>query len=85
MPARRAPADDVTFVEHRAVTPDGKVLQTAVMPDYERWLPEWPCLERPGPGEYAYETRMLPDGEREPSAVIRQPGRLPVVVTRWTI
>lgn len=75
------------MVEHRAITPDGKVLRTAVMPETARWMPEEPSLEWPGPyaGECAYETRMLPDGEWEPAAVVIQPGRLPVVITRWTL
>lgn len=125
-----------TFVEHRAITPDGKILQTATMPDYERWMPGLPCpglaeqaeaklaairevlttsltetgddlgvLGRPaddsamldralrlidrllaviGSEEYAYETRVLPDGEWEPAAVIRQLGRQPVVIVRGT-
>ena len=77
----------MTLVEHRAVTPDGKVLRTAVMPDSARWMPEELSLDWPGPyaGEYSYETRVLPGGQWAPAAVVVQPGRAPVIVTRWTL
>lgn len=71
-----------TIVQHRAVTPDGTVLFDAMMPDYERWMPCYPgCDGR----EYTLETRVLPDGGWEPSAVLRQPGHPVVVLTRWTL
>ena len=78
-----------TLVQHRAVTPGGKVLTIVTMADYMRWM----VYESSGiaggladyTGEHALETRVLPDGEWEPAAVVRQAGRPPVVITRWTL
>lgn len=77
----------MTVVEHRAVTPDGKVLQAAVMADHERWSPDFADPDCPWAftGKYAYETRVLPDGEWRPAAVVYQSGRRPVVITSWTL
>ncbi len=77
------------MVQHRAVTPDGKVLTIVTMADYMRWMVydsfSIDCGLADYTGEHALETRVLPDGEWEPSAVVRQPGRNPVVITRWTL
>jgi len=77
------------MVQHRAVTPDGKVLTVVTLPEYSRWMP-YVSSGIAGAladydGEHALETRELPDGEWEPAAVVRQPGRQPVVITRGTL
>jgi hypothetical protein len=73
---------DQVQVQHRAVTPDGRTLVIVTMPAYYRWTPYAdPMGMASYPGEHTLETRVLPDGEWGPSAVIRQPGRQPVVVT----
>ncbi len=78
-----------TIVQHRAVTPDGKVLTVVTMADYMRWMPydsfSIDCGLADYTGEYALETRVLPDGEWEPSEILAQPGHWPVVITRGTI
>lgn len=71
------------FVEHRAVTPGGTVLQAAVMQDSARWMPAFPP-DWAWAGGYSYETRVLPDGNWHPAAVVRQPGRPDIVITSWT-
>jgi len=82
-------AYETTFVQHRAVTPDGKVLTIVTMADYERWMVYDSFSVDFGLADYTgwhvLETRVLPDGEWEPSAVVRQPGRNPVVITRGTL
>jgi hypothetical protein len=78
-----------TIVQHRAITPDGKVLTIVTMAACTRWMPYASFGIDGGladcPGEHALETRVLPDGEWEPSAVVRQPGHQPVVITRGTL
>jgi len=77
------------LVQHRAVTPDGRLLTVVTMPDYARWLLydsfSIDCGLADYGGGHVLETRVLPDGEWEPSAVVRQPGRNPVVITRGTL
>lgn len=78
-----------TFVQHRAVTPGGKVLLYVTMTNYERWMPYAALDLSTGLGSYAaehaLETRVLPDGEWEPAVVVRQPGRQPIVISRGTL
>jgi hypothetical protein len=67
----------MTIVQHRALTPDGKVIEIVTLEAGARWMPRWPLDY----GEPAFETRILPDGQWEPSAIIRQPGKPPAIVT----
>jgi hypothetical protein len=70
-----------TFVQHRAVTPEGKVLAVVTLTDCSHWMP-YASSMRGYDGEHTLETRVLPGGEWEPAAVVRQPGYQPVVIVR---
>jgi len=71
---------EMPIVQHRAVTPDGKVIEIVTLPASGQWVPFWPLDY----GEPVFETRILPDGQWEPSAVVRQPGKPPKIVT-WGV
>ena len=77
------------MVQHRAITPDGKLLTVVTMDDRMPWAPydlfSIDCGLADYGGAHVLETRVLPDGEWEPSAVVRQPDRQPIVITRGTL
>ena len=77
------------MIQHRAVSPDGRVLTVVTMDDHMRWMPYSSFSINGGLADYGdehvLETRVLPDGEWEPAAVVRQPGRQPVVIARGTL
>lgn len=76
-----------TIVEHRVLDRDGQVMVTAMMTETTRWMPYgrngilYDDLDK-----YRIETRILPDGEWEPAAIVKyHPALPPIVIVRGTL
>lgn len=73
--------------EHRVTDQLGNVIVSAVVAEQTRWAP----FGRDGTlyddtSKYRIDTRLLPDGEWEPAALVRYSPMLPlVVIVRGTL